>query len=167
MPIRLNAIVPTRFLKFGTVRAELLMQLDREIDIIDRMYKKTYRTWRNKPIFRKSHKTTANRLSAQTATDSDIMLWLDEGTKAHLIMARARGRHLGRLAFQTGFIPKTKPRTIGSGAGGRFGDFVYPPAVWHPGTKPRKFTDEIVNRRKDRYKIAMQRALDRGVKRFA
>lgn len=166
MPIRLEAIVPKQLFKIRTVRAEMLMEMGRQIDIIDRMYGATYRTWSHKPQFKKAFRTAVNFLEAKVSTIDVIYAWADDGTKAHPILPRLHGGRAGVLAFPARFAPKTKVRTIGSGRGSKSGS-AFATHVFHPGTRARNFTKEIVKRRAPFYAPQMQAAIRRGVIRGA
>jgi hypothetical protein len=163
MPIKLEAIVPKRLFKLRTVRAEMLMEMERQIDIIDRMYGATYRSWTHKPQFTKAFRTATNFLEAKVSTIDVIYAWTDDGTRPHPILPR---NVRGVLAFPAGFTPKTKVRTIGSGRGSKSGS-VFTTHVFHPGTKARNFTKEIVKRRSKPYVKQMRAAIRRGVLRGA
>jgi len=160
--IRIESVLPKSVLREGPIRAELLREMNRQIDIIDRMYAKTYSTWTHKPVFKKKIATSANKLEVGTSTDNKIMLFLDDGTKERYIYPR-RARV---LLFRTGFRPKTNVRTIGSRRGSQSGPLVGAKRVKHK-IRARKWTDEIVKRRQKHYATGMARALALGVKRFA
>lgn len=162
MPVRLEAIVPKQLFKIPTVRVEMFIEMGRQIDIIDRMYGATYRTWNHKPQFKKSFRTAVNFLEAKVSTIDVIYAWVDDGTSAHAIIPRRSGV----LAFQSQFTPKTKVRTIGSGKGSKSGS-AFATHVFHPGTKARNFTKEIVKRRAPFYARQMQTAIRRGILRGA
>ncbi len=166
MPIKLEAIVPKRLFKLRTVRAEMLMEMERQIDIIDRMYGATYRSWTHKPQFKKAFRTAVNFLEAKVSTIDVIYAWTDDGTRSHPILPRLHGGRSGVLAFPSRFQPKTKVRTIGSRRGSKSGTR-FATHVFHPGTKARNFTKEIVKRRSKPYVKQMRAAIRRGVLRGA
>ena len=150
MTFVLKAVIPKKLFRFRTVREELLRELDKQIDIIDRMYQKTYRTWTTKPTFTKTISTGKERISVTTATGFAVMRFLDDGTKVR------------RAVMTSDFVAKTTPRTIGS-KGGRGGVIFISRKLTLPGIKARNFTKEIVKRRAKNYTKAMDRALRRGV----
>ncbi len=158
MPVKLEAIVPKQLFKIPLVRAEMFAEMGRQIDIMDRMYGATYRSWTHKPQFKKSFRTAANFLEAKVSTIDQIYAWVDDGTKAHAIIPR----RAKQLSFDAQFQPKTNPRIIGSRRGSRSGR-VHSTHVFHPGSKPRNFTKEIVRRRAAPYTQQMQAAIKRGV----
>lgn len=152
MTFVMRAVIPKKLFRFRTVREELLREMNKQIDIIDRMYQKTYRTWRTKPTFEKKISTGKERLAISTSTGFAVMRFLDDGTRVR------------RALMTADFIPKTGPRTIGS-KGGRGGVVFISKKLARPGIKARHFTDEIVKRRAKNYTRAMTRALRRGVAR--
>ncbi len=94
-------------------------------------------------------------------TDDEIYGYVNDGTRAHIIKAR----RAPRLAFKTGFTPKTTPRQIGSRKGGVSGNLVRPKQVRHPGTKARKFSKTIAARRQGGFTKAMRLATERATKK--
>lgn len=92
---------------------------------------KTVRTWKKPAEFR----IKGNQYKRTVYTDNKIWLMLDKGTRAHMILPR----HAKRLAFQTGFTPKTKVRTMASYKGSRSGATVFARGVHHPGTAAREW----------------------------
>jgi hypothetical protein len=162
MPVRLEAIVPKQLFKLPLVRAEMFMEMGRQIDIIDRMYGATYRSWSHKPQFKKAFRTAVNFLEAKVSTIDVIYAWVDDGTKPHAIIPKRSPL----LVFPSSFTPKTNPRIIGSRRGSKSGS-AFASHVAHPGTRPRNFTKEIVKRRAAPYVKQMQAAIKRGVTRVA
>lgn len=161
MPVRLEAIVPKQLFKIPLVRAEMFAEMGRQIDIMNRMYGATYRSWTHKPQFKKSFRTSANFLEAKVSTIDQIYAWVDDGTRAHAIVPR----RASQLSFEAQFQPKTNPNIIGSRRGSRSGRR-HATHVFHPGAKPRNFTKEIVKRRAAPYTRQMQAAIKRGVIRI-
>jgi len=95
--------------------------VDHTANIVRDDFGKTVRTWNTKPSFRKRGPIQkANSLEARVGTDSEIYLFVDSGTKAHLI----RPRNVGLLRFQSGYTAKTRVRVVGSRGGGPRGPFV-------------------------------------------
>ena len=165
MPIvRMEAIIPKTLFKLPLVRAELLQEMGRQLKIIDGMYGATYKTWNHQPKFTKKFSSNRNRIVGQVTTIDVIYSWVEDGTRRHIILPRSPS---GVLAFPSTQRAKTKPKTIGSGGGFKSSATSFRRFAVHPGIKPRKFTEEIVKRRKDFYTPQMQKAVARGVKRRA
>jgi hypothetical protein len=78
-----------------------------------------------------------------TGTNAKIYGFVDEGTKAHVILPK-RSKY---LAFSSGYKAKTRVGIIGSEPGGSFGESVFAAKVHHPGFPGRKFTITIGKRR--------------------
>lgn len=88
----------------------------------------------------------------------DLWKALDKtGTRPHSIQPKQQG---GRLAFQTGYQPHTRPIGRSGGPGRATGPTVYARRVQHPGFAPRKFSD-VINKRLRRQ---FEQAIDRGVR---
>lgn len=106
-------------------------------------YARTTRNWRRKPGFTVELTFSKERYAVVVRPGGSrrlIYRFVDTGTKAHIIRARA-----GKvLRFQTGHVPKTLPgarANVGSGA--RTGPWVSKRMVAHPGTRPRGFSRKI------------------------
>jgi hypothetical protein len=74
-------------------------------------------------------------------------IWLDEGTKAHVIKAK----NVPNLVFQTNFTPKTKIKTFSSSLGSSSPPWRATKQVQHPGIDARDWTGEIVKRRRKKF----------------
>jgi len=106
------------------------------------------RNWQNKPkwLVRSEHKPTELRAMLEVAGDSrQIWQWVDQGTgqygpagSPYWIFPRRPG---GRLFFQAGYNPKTRPIAKANvGDGSRSGAMVSSEGVLHPGIKAREFS---------------------------
>jgi hypothetical protein len=94
-------------------------------------------TWRNKPKWR----IVRASYSFEMTTDSLIYIFVNEGTKPHVIKARKSPF----LRFRARYKSKT---TVGSKTarfGGSFGQYRSVKSVKHPGSAPREFTKLIAN----------------------
>lgn len=168
MVVQVKAVIPPK-LNPEVFEQEIGDALEEEGGILKRMYEKTTRTWKTNVEFdiETSQQSPGPRggKSSKTArvevtTDSDVFLWVDQGTAPHIIRPKRPGR---RLRFRVGgFKPKTKVRTIGSGKGKAGRDWVSPDQVRHPGTKARKFTQEIEKRRRRPFFKKMNAAIQRA-----
>ena len=143
----------------------IVNEMTRQGEIIERMYQRTVRTWRNKPKFSMTMKRGARvwimRIGYDPSTDEGKKyFWVDHGTSAHMI----RARNAPSLAFGTTFVPKTRRGVIGSSAGKRGGKIVRPKQVRHPGTEARDFTRTIYARRKDYLHRDLARAMNRAIR---
>lgn len=111
--------------------------------LVESDFKSTTRTWEHKPQFVTQVAQSGNDYVVVSGTDSAIFLYVDAGTRPHIIKAK-RSKY---LAFQGGYRAKTRVGIIGSQEGGAFGEMQYAQQVKHPGTKARKFTVRIQARR--------------------
>lgn len=91
-------------------------------------------------------------------TVGDLWKALDrEGIRPHVIAPKNQG---GRLAFQAGYQPHTRPVARSGGPGRASGPRVFAKRVQHPGFPPRKFSVAINKRLRRRF----EKAVDRGVR---
>lgn len=126
------------------------MQAELEAAIIEgkTYHQNAVRNWVNKPkwIVRSDHTQSELRATLEVAGEHrQIWLWVDEGTgqygpggSPYWIFPRRPG---GRLLFQAGYDPKTRPiakANVGSGASS--GPTVSSEGVLHPGIKAREFS---------------------------
>lgn len=115
-------------------------------------------TWQHQPVFfEQKQRAQAGNLSSgeiRITTNDRIYRFVDEGTRPHIIRPKKPG---GVLVFRGGYVAKTIPGYIVSRAGGATGDTVFARVVYHPGTKPRKFTQTIMQRWQQRAGPLMQR----------
>lgn len=112
----------------------------------------TVQTWQKKPPF-EIVKTENGRI---VGTDDDIYGYVNDGTRAHLIVAK----NAKTLAFGVPSSPKTTPRVIASTGGRRGSTPVYVKAVQHPGTEAREFDETIAKKWREQFPVTMQRAID-------
>lgn len=76
--------------------------------------------------------------------DLEIFIYVDEGTKPHIIRPKKPG---GRLAFQSNYSARTAPVALyGQGTGKKSGPWQYRTEVHHPGNEARQFTKTILAR---------------------
>lgn len=148
-------------LNLGAVEAEVYKELEREGDIVRRMYESTTRTWTHRPKFWKAVGRGPGKAGVRVYTDDPIYAYVDYGTKPHVIRAR-RARF---LSFCWPSKAKTTPRIIGSHAGSVGNNWARKVQVYHPGTKAREFTSEILGRRWQFFPKNIQAAIDKGLRR--
>lgn len=130
------------------VKREIERVLKSEGREIAQEYRKTVKSWTNKPSFEVLTDTKGGDLIILVGPTGDEaavnhFVWTDLGTKPHVI----RAKNKPRLFFGTsGGKAKTAPGVIGSSAGARAGKpFTAPLVVNHPGTEPRRFTVIIMS----------------------
>ena len=116
-------------------------------------FKVTAQTWDHKPDFAIETPNDDERI---VGTNDTIYGYVEEGTRPHVIQAKAGGV----LAFGPGARAKTRPRVIGSGSGSRGGATVFRPRVNHPGTDAREFSVVIAEKWQEQLPLLLQRAID-------
>lgn len=164
MPVILVKPIYAKPIDKDGVRLELLNALRKEGTATKREMEKTVTTWTNPPNFETSNISLEGgnaRVEVSPSGDAEAVqhwIWVDEGTRAHII----RPRGPWRLRFQSGYRAKTKIRQIASYVGGATGPVVYAKQVKHPGTRARKFRSEIARKRKHDFERAMRDAAERG-----
>lgn len=116
-------------------------------------FKVTAQTWDHTPSFAIEAPSDDERI---VGTNDTIYGYVEEGTRPHVITAKAGGV----LAFGPGAKAKTKPRVIGSGGGSKGGATVFRPRVQHPGTDAREFSVVIAEKWGEQLPLLLQRAID-------
>ena len=120
----------------------------------------TTSTWDTDVKFTMRSTFTDSKCEIEVSTDNEIYGYVNEGTKPHVI----RPRFAKRLAFQTGYRAKTRPKSITSGPGGASGPYAYANVVHHPGTKAREFTKYVTIRYVDILPMVIQQAIAKAAK---
>lgn len=152
-----------RFLDPMIVRRELREAVDHSANLVHYDFKRTIRTWRRKPYFRKSGpRETIGKIEATVSTDSEIYFFVEGGTTPHII----RPRRATHLRFQTGYRAKTRVGVVGSRPGGKFGPYTTRKVVRHPGFPSRQFSELIARNRarnvENLTRLALRRSLRFG-----
>lgn len=134
-------------------------------------YEDTVRTWTHKPQFPVKKIDRPNELSLTITAKGKyrkIYAYVEQGTKQRIIVPRRRFFRGQRsvLRFQPNYVPKTTPRDIRAGRGGKFGHHVFRKSVIHPGIKPREFTKKIAKVLEPIVKRAVREAVKRVKARF-
>jgi len=136
------------------------------VNLMNTDFDKTHKTWKRKPKFVKSGpKRSGQRLTGHVGTDSEIYGYVSKGTrKDYPIRPRRPG---GVLAFPGGkYKAKTRPRVIGSRAGGARGPIRFAKHIpKHPGIKARDFDEEIAKRRQRNFETIVKKNLMQAVRR--
>lgn len=121
--------------------------------------------WKNKPDFKARKSITASEISVNvfpSGPNKKIWTFVDKGTKPHVIVPK----NASRLAFRTGYKPKTlaRPARTVSGGGISTGPKVFAQKVNHPGNEPRNFTLQIAKDIKPGFKKEIENAFRRASK---
>lgn len=73
-------------------------------------------------------------------TTSVPFCYVNEGTEGPYPIPKAGPKPGGLGPFQIGYVPRTTPGSLRSGSSRRFGPWVRPKRVMHPGIEARDFT---------------------------
>ena len=170
MAFQVKAIIPPR-LNPEVFEAEIERELERQGEIIRRLYEKTVATWSSpKPKFKLETLLespgprggrTSKAASVEVSTDDDRFIWTDLGTRPHPITAR----RAPYLVFRWPYGAKTRRRVLGSRQARRGRNWASKRRIRHPGTRARLFTDEIEKRRRRPFFGGMSQAIDRATRR--
>lgn len=119
-------------------------------------FHKTVETWETAVAFPITfpNKETAE-IKVKPGHPAKIYGYVDQGTKPHIIRARAASY----LRIPSFFIPKTYPGTLRAIKGGRSDSATFRKEVHHPGSKPRKFTKMIAKKWKKSWPKLFKRYL--------
>ena len=152
-------------LKEDALRLKLLNAIRKQGTQIKAEFDKTTATWEHDVKFKTEVSLALDGPAAFVFTDDEIYGYVNNGTKPHPIFA---GIYTGKsnkkaLSFQWGgkgsYRAKTRPRVIGSTAGGPTGPRVARPYVDHPGTKGRHFDEVIEKDQQPKFKRRMEQAM--------
>lgn len=130
------AILPKKqYWQVSKIKAGIDKGLDKTADKAQSALRKTSATFSRPPDF----VITSKPYEREISTSDQKYLWVDDGTKPHLIAAR----NYRQLFFNRGSSPKTSPGALEAGAGSPGVMAPGPKVVRHPGTKPRGFSKAL------------------------
>lgn len=144
---------------FNAVVQSVSKAVDKEMDIIERLFDKATSTWstKNKPVWKRVQRLGGNNFKATLSTRSTPFAYIETGTKER--WARMDPR----------FRAKSKPRVIGASPG------AFPRPIMRgrsnmkrarPGIKAREWRDEIARRREGPASKRIYRAINIGLRRM-
>lgn len=138
--------------------ANLSRVIEDELDVMERAFNRTTRTWtdKNKPEWIKEVGAggLGRDLVGMIFTRSTPFVWVEGGTNR------------GQVAFSQDYQPKTRPGTLGSRAGRGKVTRRGRGAPQTKGVEARDFRYLIAERRQPQVFKNMNSAVDRGVKKF-
>lgn len=159
--ISAKAITPKTKFKPGIFRAECERAMQEVATGLTKDFEKTTATWEHEVEF-ESTVTVGKTVNLTVGTDDEIYRYVDKGTRRHFIKPKKAG---GVLAFPGGkYRAKSKPRFIGSMAGGSSGATAFSKGHWVSGIKPRKWTEELFKRWRSRIYNSVTVAFSRAAK---
>lgn len=124
-------------------------------DTMLKSYKRTVKTWSDKPEFETAMGEVHGHRFVHVWTDDPIYAYVDKGTKEHIILPKRPG---GVLAFRGVYKAKTTPGVIDAHGGGSSGPTVYSKGVIHPGNEARGFSEMIEKQMQDEFEQTMGEA---------
>ena len=117
--------------------------LEEGVSVVDGHMRTETATWsaHTKPKWTKDgpRSVGGDRLVDYKTSDTPFV-WVNEGTKGPYPIPKAGPHPTGLGPFQVGFVPKTRPGIIASQQSRRFGAWVKPKQVMHPGIEARDAT---------------------------
>lgn len=116
------------------------LTLQELVDQSEKLFKKTYAYWKDKPGFQTTQ-TTGQDWIVEYKTQDTPYVFVDDGTEPHPIQSKTPG---GFLSFKTGGTPRTRKGSLQSTRGNLGDTWVRKQQVQHPGIEPRDFSGQIV-----------------------
>ena len=155
--IVLKQIKPDKFKEKAFLR-EFTKAATKTSKDIEKDYKKTVTKWKRKPKFTRLVQIGPNAIEVLVGTDNKIYGFVDEGTKAHIILPRKRKvlRWLGK-----GYDGRNPPRGKGRP---KKSDYTFAAYVFHPGFKGYHHSEKIAKMWNKKFKRRMEAAMRRGVR---
>jgi hypothetical protein len=157
--IEITVTIPKQIISVERVRQAIIdAQNSRTVPKLKALFNQTVEGWDSAPNFQSHREDTSNQLGVRVypaGQDADKWALVNTGARPHTI----RARHAPRLRFQRGYRAGTRPRSLRSQAKQRFGDFVTPTVVAHPGFEAREFTQTIADEHADEFDRDMQDAI--------
>ena len=145
-----------KFNKYPQIKKGLAAGMDAEVKphfIAE--FDKRVANWKHRPQFKARKHIGADSIYIYVfpaGPNKKYFIWTDQGTRPHKI----RAKHAASLSFFLGFQPKTSPVDQYGHSGGSSPPHVWAKEVDHPGTAPRKFTENIAKEEKQWYSKTME-----------
>ncbi len=95
-------------------------------------------------------------MEREITVEDEAYLFVNEGTQAHEIEGDP-------LAYQNSFKAKTVVGSLSARPGGKYGDWVHPTSVMHPGFDARHFDDLTLKEVEPGFARDIDAAIDRSV----
>jgi len=146
-------------MKEDEVRMKVLNALRSQGTVIKSDFHSVTRTWNHQPRFETEIHFSGTEPSLNVTTNDKVFGFLDAGTRSHWV----KPKRAGVLAFRSKYRSKTRPRIIGSTAGGGSGAMAFSKGHRVSGIQKREFTKTIKSIRKPGFERAMQTALREGL----
>jgi len=159
-----KAIKP-KAVRWGAMRNEIWKGVKEGGEILLEAHQAVTRTWKTPVLFKLDVSrvfVSSSEVYAIVSTKDKRWLWTDKGTKPHKIPLQPKTS--GWLAFPSKFSPKSKPGTLRAFSGSKGGPMFFAKQVNHPGTKPRKFSEQIEKKYGPKFRTAVNKAMDRAAR---
>lgn len=145
-----------RPLKALDLQKVIQAELKKEVTQVKKSYALTTTTWQHRPVFQVRQ---AGEYTFTVSTDDRVYGYVDAGTRPHTI--KPKGNY--PLRFNSVFTPKTAPGRLSSQPGASRPPVVAARVVRHPGTKARRFTEEIRKRSQKRLAQNIRAAIRQAI----
>ncbi len=158
--------------RMRAARRELRAEMERHGRAVKREFEDIVSDWKpeHRPQFTVERKLSARELRVvvrpyKRRKASRIFGWVDRGTRSYTIRPKRRNKR-GRLAFRTGYAPRTQPVARAHvGPGKASGPWVMPKKVRHPGIRARKFSESIGKRTEKAFRRRIENVFRRMARR--
>ncbi len=149
------------------LRAPFLRALDEEARLAKRGLELPAKNWAESVVFTNLLKMSIIEWARVITTTNAIYGYNDVGTPAHMIPLSPKTAGALRF-FRHGFVAKTKPGRLISGAGSRANKtLIRPKQVSHPGTKARGFSKIVAKNGDERFKRRIQAEVNSELRKWA
>lgn len=158
--VKIKVIIPKAVMDYGRVRDAIENTMATKTrSELRREFERTVRTWDHQPNWSSELYRGVRVMWVKVYTYSTQYRLVNAGAKPHII----RKRNAPLLRYQTGFRAKSRPRVVGSFAGGKYGSWRVANAVHHPGHEAREFDKEIAEEYQDTFRKDIQEAITEGI----
>ena len=145
--------VPAFLMQLQRIQDAVSEGLESEVKEVEKLYKKTDRTWAQQVVFNKKIRADAKEVSGTVWAEDRIYWFVHESVSVM------------RAVLSPDFVARTKPRVLDSFSG-RGGRLYASKRISKPPYKARKFTETIIKERKPEFKKRMEQAILRGAKSY-
>jgi len=160
--IKVEVFAPKSLFKDKEFRSQVKHVLTGEAQYtLTRLFWRTTRRWKNRPKFNRKYRRTSLSMEMTVSTQDKIYNLVNSGASPHTITASKAPR----LHFQIGYRAATSPRVIASTHFVRFGKFVHPYTVKHPGFVAREFTKAIAEEYGPKFKAKIDLIIEDAIAR--
>lgn len=154
--ISIRVTVPKSILDQNAVVSELKRVLRSKTGPdIKHLFEGATSTWDPPPLFSIADINRADAIGVTVSSSDRRIGYVNFGTPPHVI----RPKTGGMLRFQTGYRAKSRPGSLKSSTGGKFGPYTSQPFVHHPGSEARAFDQAV----QDEYRGTFERDIQDSI----